>query len=78
MENIEVKSDIAWYCRKDAEEERYYDIFFGFCRKYNINWANASEKEQYFIEEITRVTYEKDRALRLGLSEEGVRPAFAS
>ena len=36
------------------------------CRKYGVRWGKATEKEQAFIEEVTRVTYERDRALRFG------------
>lgn len=71
-------SDAAWYCRHDPEEDRFYEIFFKLCRKYNISWASASEKEKQFIEEVTRVTYERDHALRVGLPVAEVRPAFAS
>lgn len=46
-------SDVMWYCRKD--EERFYEIFFQLCQKYHVRWANASEKEKHFIEEVTRV-----------------------
>ena len=78
MENSkQPKSDAEWYFRKDPEE-RFYDIFFQLCRKYNVRWASASDKERAFIEEITRVTYERDRAVRLGLPLSEVRPAFAS
>ena len=28
MNKIRPASDAAWYCRKDAEEERFYEIFF--------------------------------------------------
>ena len=38
----------------------------------------ADEKEKLFIEEITRVTYERDKAIRLCLPLSDVRPAFAS
>lgn len=71
-------SDAEWYCRKNLEEERFYEIFFQMCRKYGVRWASADEKERQFIEEITRVTYERERAVRLGLPLSGVRPAFAS
>lgn len=70
-------SDAAWYCRKDAEADRFYEIFFQMCQKYNVRWASASEKERQFIEEIARVTYERDRAIRQGLPISEVRPAFA-
>lgn len=71
-------SDAEWYFRRDPEDERFYEIFFQLCRKYNVRWASASEKEKEFIEEVTRVTYERDRAIRLGLPVDEVRPAFAS
>ena len=72
------QSDAEWYCRRDPEEERFYEIFFQLCRKYNVCWASATPKEQEFIEEVTRVTYERERALRLGLPLSEVRPSFAS
>lgn len=73
-----VPSDAAWYCRKDPEEERFYEIFFKLCRKYGVNWVSAGERERGFIEELTRVTYERDRAVRLGLPLEDIRPAFSA
>lgn len=72
------KSDAGWYCREDPEAEFFYNLFFSLCRKYRVNWASASEKERAFIAEVTRVTYERDRALRLGLPLDEVRSAFAS
>lgn len=71
-------SDAEWYCRRDAEEDRFYDIFFKLCRKYDVSWASASEKEKAFIEEVTRVTYERDLAIRSGKPLSAIRPAFAS
>ena len=71
-------SDAEWYCRSDPEEERFYEIFFMLCRKYDVRWASATPKEQKFIEEVTRVTYERGRALRLGLPLSEVQPSFAS
>lgn len=71
-------SDAEWYCRSDSEEKRFYEIFFQMCRKYGVRWASADEKERRFIEEVTRVTYERERAVRLGLPLSDVRPAFAS
>jgi hypothetical protein len=71
-------SDAEWYCRKDPEAERFYEVFFEMCRKYHVRWCSASEKERAFIEEVTRVTYELDRAARLGSPTDSVRPTFAS
>lgn len=77
MNNIPA-SDAEWYCRRDPEEERYYNIFFGLCKKYSVSWASATEKEKAFIEEVTRVTYERDKAIRLGQPLSEIRPAFVS
>ena len=52
--------------------------FFQMCRKYGVRWGKAKEKEQAFIEEVTRVTYERDRALRFGTPLSDIRPSFAS
>ena len=71
-------TDAEWYFRKDPEEERFYEIFFMLCRKYAVSWASASEKEKAFIEEVTRVTYERDKAERLGLPLDTIRTSFAS
>lgn len=77
MEKRRVASDVEWYFRKDPEE-RFYEIFFQICRKYRVRWASADEKERQFIEEVTRVTYERERAVRLGLPLSEVRPAFSA
>ena len=71
-----VSSDAEWYCRRDPEADRFYDIFFAMCRKYGVRWTTADEKEKEFIEEVTRVTYERDRTIRLGLPLEDTHPAF--
>ena len=76
--NTHPASDAEWYCRKDPEEDRFYEIFFQLCRKYSVRWASATEKEKAFIEEVTRVTYERDRAIRLGTPLSEVLPSFAS
>ena len=52
--------------KKNHPNERFYEIFFLMCQKYGVRWASAAEKERQFIEEVTRVTYERERALRLG------------
>ena len=48
------------------------------CQKYAVRWASADEKERHFIEEITRITYERERAFRLGLPLSDIRPTFTS
>lgn len=43
-----------------------------------MRWVSADEKERQFIEEVTRVTYERERTVGLGLPLSEVRPACAS
>ncbi len=78
MNHNNVPTDAQWYCRRDTEADRFYEIFFRMCHKYSVRWASASEKERGFIEEVTRVTYARDKALRLGLPLDEIPPAFVS
>ena len=66
------------YLQSAKDDKVYYDIFFQMCRKFHIDWANASEKEKAFIEEVVRVTYERDCAEREGRSTNSVHPAFTA
>lgn len=76
IKNCNNSSDAAWYCRHDPEKERFYEIFFKLCKKYNVRWASADEKEKLFLSEVARVTYERDKAKRLGLPLSEIRPSF--
>lgn len=78
MEPRKYISDADRYCRKDPEEERFYEIFFQMCRKCRVRWVSADERERQFIEEVTQVTYERDRAVSLGLPLSEVRSAFSA
>lgn len=60
--NRNVPSDTAWYYRHDPEEERFYKIFLKLCKKHNVRWASADEKEKQFLSEVARVTYEKEQS----------------
>lgn len=66
------------YLRDATNDREYYNIFFQMCRKFHINWTDASEKEKSFITEVTRVTYEREKALQAGSSPDTVRPAFSA
>lgn len=64
------------YIRDAEKDTAYYDIFFQMCRKFHVEWPQATEKEKEFISEITRVTYERSLALQAGRPLDTVRPAF--
>ena len=59
-----------------TRERTGLQVFFQICRKCSVRWASANEKEQRFIEEVARVTYERERAVRLGLPLTDLRPSF--
>lgn len=61
-------SDAEWYFTHETAEDRlWYEIFFAMCRKFKISWKQATKKQRAFIEEITRVNFERERAKRNGL-----------
>ena len=41
-----------------------YRIFFAMCRKFGVSWSKASEEQKAFIEEITRINYERETVKR--------------
>ena len=59
--NTRPQSDAEWYCRKNLEEERFYEIFFQMCHTYGVRWTTATLEEQRLIEEATKITYERER-----------------
>ena len=57
--------DAKWYFTHETEEDRlWYRIFFAMCRKFGVSWPKASEEQKAFIEEITRINYEREMAIR--------------
>ncbi|MCD7844692.1 MAG: hypothetical protein LUG57_02325 [Oscillospiraceae bacterium] len=76
-ENIDTRAaDTEWHYRQDSESRIFYRIFFRMCRKYNVSYASATPEQKYFVEEVARLEYERDRAKRLGLPLSSIRPAF--
>lgn len=71
-------SDIEKYFKQaeDSRADRYYEIFFSVCRKFNISWTSGSPKEKAFAEEVARVTFEREEAIAKGLPLSTVRPFF--
>ena len=50
-----------WYFTHESEEDRlWYGIFFSMCKKFGISWPKATSTQKAFIEEITRVNYERE------------------
>ena len=60
------------YFQRDAERETFYRIG----RRFNVTWSTATPEVRAFIEEVTRVTYEQEKAKRNGVSLSTVKPFF--
>lgn len=68
--------DAKWYFTHETEEDRtWYRIFFAMCRKFGVSWSKASDEQKAFIEEITRINYEKD-AVKRNVMTQTVRGFF--
>ena len=50
------------YFQRDAERETFYRTFYQICRRFNVTWSTATPEVRAFIEEVTRVTYEREKA----------------
>lgn len=54
-----------WYFTHESEEDRlWYGIFFSMCKKFSVSWPKATSTQKAFIEEITRVNYERELSKR--------------
>ena len=52
-----------WYFTHESEEDRlWYGTFFSICKKFNVSWPTATPTQKAFMEEITRVNYERQQA----------------
>ena len=57
--------NVKWYfTHENAEGRLRYGIFFFMCRKFRVSWPTATSAQKAFIEEITRVNYERELARR--------------
>ena len=57
--------DARWYFTHESEADRlWYQIFFSMCRKFGVTWPKASPAQRAFVEEITRVNYERELVRR--------------
>lgn len=71
------EQDAKWYFTDGSDRNAFYDLFFQMCRKYKVDWATATEQEKVFVEEVTRVTWEKQQEKLTGIKR-NIRPAFSA
>jgi len=58
-----------------AESLDYTDLFFSVCQQFGIRYSQATPKERFFVDEVTRVTWAIQHGERIG---ENLRPAFSA
>ena len=57
--------EARWYFTHESEEDRlWYQTFFSMCKKVGVSWSKATPAQRAFIEEITRINYEREMAKR--------------
>ena len=67
----DLADDAGGYFSIPSEEDlAYTDLLFSVCKQFGIRYYSATAKEKYFVEEVTRVTWENQHG-------SSVRPAFA-
>jgi len=66
----------GYFAAPDEDELAYMDLLFSICNQFGIRYYSATPKERYFVEEVTRVTWEYQNAQTAeGIA--AIRPAFA-
>ena len=68
----------GYFAVPKEQELEYTDLLFDVCKQFGIRYYSATAKERFFVEEVARVTYERERAEEQGLPLSDVRPAFVS
>ena len=55
----------------------YTELLFDICQQFGIRYYTATKKERYFVEEVTRVTREKQQEEK-SVIPQNIRPAFSA
>lgn len=57
------RREVVFYPR-NGRGQAVVPHFFAMCRKFGVSWSKASEEQKAFIEEITRINYEREETKR--------------
>lgn len=55
------------YIDTESDSRLFFDTFFSLCRKFNIQYNNATTQEKTFIDELAEFMYERKKAERDGI-----------
>ncbi|MBR2294409.1 MAG: hypothetical protein IJ869_01430 [Clostridiales bacterium] len=54
----EIADRVGGYFSVPSEEDmEYTDLLFSVCEQFGIRYYSATDKERFFVEEVTRVTW---------------------
>lgn len=67
----------GYFAAPDEREMAYTDLLLDVCHQFGIQYYSATDKERFFVEEVARVTFEREHAKQNGISLSTLRPAFA-
>ena len=77
---MEVNNEtMNWYLAQCSEDNNeYYGILLENLRRYHIDLRTAAPQQRCFIEEVSRIAFQRNLADRLGLPYSVVQPAFSA
>lgn len=67
----------GYFAMPSEENIAYTDLLFDVCAQFGIRYYSATAKERYFVEEVTRVTWAKEREKKTGIKLD-IPPAFSA
>ena len=65
----------GYFSIPSEQDLTYTDLLFSVCEQFGIRYYSATPKERYFIEEVARVTWARQKEKATGLKT-AIRPAF--
>ena len=66
----------SYFSVPSEQDLNYTDLLFSVCEQFGIRYYSATPKERYFVEEVARVTWARQKEEATGVKEV-IRPAFA-
>lgn len=67
----------GYFSAPDEKNLEYTDLLFSVCDQFGIRYYSATPKERYFVEEVTRETWERQKEQITGIRAT-IRPAFSA
>ena len=67
----------GYFAMPSEESIAYTELLFSVCEQFGIRYYTATEKERFFVDEVTRVTWEIQQQKRIGIPKD-IRPAFSA